>query len=59
MGVKFASGGFLTTVQDMGRTGYQESGMSVSGVMDRRRWPTFWSEMKRMRRCWRLLSWGR
>ncbi len=36
MGVKFASGGFLTTVQDMGRTGYQESGMSVSGVMDQR-----------------------
>ena len=34
MGIKFASGGFLTTVQDMGRTGYQESGMSVSGVMD-------------------------
>lgn len=33
MGIKFASGGFLTTVQDMGRTGYQESGMSVSGVM--------------------------
>ena len=30
MGIKFASGGFLTTVQDMGRTGYQESGMSVS-----------------------------
>ena len=26
MGIKFASGGFLTTVQDMGRTGYQESG---------------------------------
>ena len=36
MGIKFASGGFLTTVQDMGRTGYQESGMSVSGVMDQR-----------------------
>ena len=36
MGIKFASGGFLTTVQDMGRTGYQESGTSVSGVMDQR-----------------------
>lgn len=36
MGVKFANGGFLTTVQDMGRTGFQESGMSVSGVMDQR-----------------------
>lgn len=36
MGIKFANGGFLTTVQDMGRIGYQESGMSVSGVMDQR-----------------------
>ncbi len=36
MGIQFASSGFLTTVQDMGRTGYQESGMSVSGVMDQR-----------------------
>ena len=36
MGVKFANGGFLTTVQDMGRIGFQESGMSVSGVMDPR-----------------------
>lgn len=36
MGITFANGGFLTTVQDMGRTGYQESGMSVSGVMDPR-----------------------
>ena len=33
MGIKFASGGFLTTVQDMGRTGYQESGMSVSCLL--------------------------
>lgn len=36
MGVKFLNGGFLTTVQDMGRTGYQEAGVSVSGVMDQR-----------------------
>lgn len=36
MGVKFLNGGFLTTIQDMGRVGYQESGMSVSGVMDQR-----------------------
>ena len=36
MGIKFLNGGFLTTIQDMGRTGYQESGMSVSGVMDQR-----------------------
>ena len=36
MSIKFLNGGFLTTIQDMGRTGYQESGMSVSGVMDQR-----------------------
>ncbi len=36
MGIQFTNGGFLTTVQDMGRIGYQESGMAVSGVMDQR-----------------------
>lgn len=36
MGIKFANGGFLTTIQDMGRVGYQEAGMSVSGAMDQR-----------------------
>ena len=36
MGVKFISGGALTTIQDMGRFGYQETGMPVSGVMDKR-----------------------
>ena len=36
MGIQFANGGFLTTVQDMGRIGFQEAGMSVSGVMDQR-----------------------
>lgn len=36
MGIKIASGGFLTTIQDMGRYGFQETGMSVSGVMDQR-----------------------
>lgn len=55
MGIKFASGGFLTTVQDMGRTGYQESGMSVSGVMDQRsaRSRIFWWEMMKTRRFWK------
>ncbi len=33
-GLRVVSGGFLTTVQDMGRYGYQETGMAVSGVMD-------------------------
>lgn len=36
MGVLFIKAGFFTTVQDQGRTGYQKSGFSVSGVMDRR-----------------------
>ncbi len=36
MGMKMISGGFLTTVQDLGRYGYQETGMAVSGVMDTR-----------------------
>lgn len=36
MGMKLLSGGFMTTIQDMGRYGYQETGMSVSGVMDTR-----------------------
>jgi len=36
MGIKIANGGFMTTIQDMGRFGYQETGMAVSGVMDTR-----------------------
>ncbi len=34
MGIRLINGGFLTTIQDLGRYGYQETGMSVSGVMD-------------------------
>ena len=36
MGIRILNGGFLTTVQDMGRYGSQETGMAVSGVMDTR-----------------------
>lgn len=36
MGIRIINGGFLTTIQDMGRFGYQETGMAVSGVMDTR-----------------------
>jgi biotin-dependent carboxylase-like uncharacterized protein len=32
--VKVKKGGFLTTVQDLGRIGYQKFGMPVAGVMD-------------------------
>lgn len=34
MGIRVLKGGILTTVQDMGRTGYQNQGFGVSGVMD-------------------------
>lgn len=36
MGIIIVNGGFMTTIQDMGRFGYQETGMAVSGVMDTR-----------------------
>jgi len=36
MGVRILKSGMLTTVQDMGRTGYQSQGFGVSGVMDER-----------------------
>ncbi len=34
MGVRIIKGGMLTTVQDLGRTGYQSQGINVAGVMD-------------------------
>ena len=34
MSVKIIQPGALTTVQDLGRFGYQESGMQPCGVMD-------------------------
>ena len=34
MGVRVLKGGMLTTVQGLGRTGYQSQGFGVSGVMD-------------------------
>ena len=55
MGIKFANGGFITTIQDMGRTGYQEFGVPAAGVMTL--CPSerliFWLEMMRMRLPWR------
>lgn len=36
MSLYFEKSGLLTTVQDRGRYGYQSSGFSVSGVMDKR-----------------------
>ena len=32
MGIRVLKGGMMTTVQDLGRTGYQSQGFSVSGV---------------------------
>lgn len=34
MGIRILKGGMLTTVQDIGRTGYQSQGFPVAGVMD-------------------------
>lgn len=34
MGIRVLKGGMLTTVQDLGRTGYQSQGFGVAGVMD-------------------------
>ncbi len=36
MGIKFENGGILTTVQDGGRFGYEQYGMTPSGPMDMR-----------------------
>ena len=36
MGFKIINPGILTTIQDLGRVGYQEFGVSVSGAMDPR-----------------------
>ena len=36
MGIRVLRGGMMTTVQDLGRTGYQSQGFGVSGVMDTR-----------------------
>ena len=61
MGFRVLKGGMLTTVQDLGRTGYQSQGFSVSGVMDVRsfnapsRSQTFSLIIRRMRRYWNLL----
>lgn len=35
MGIRFLKGGLFTTIQDMGRIGYQSSGFHVSGAMDK------------------------
>ena len=36
MGIRVIRGGMMTTVQDLGRYGYQSQGFSVAGVMDQR-----------------------
>ncbi|MBP3230845.1 MAG: KipI antagonist, partial [Anaerovibrio sp.] len=35
MNIRIINSGLLTIVEDMGRYGYQASGMQVSGVMDK------------------------
>ena len=39
MGIRILKAGMMTTVQDLGRTGYQSQGFSVAGVMDVRSGP--------------------
>ena len=34
MGIRILKGGMMTTVQDLGRYGYQSQGFSVAGVMN-------------------------
>ena len=56
MGVRVLKGGMLTTVQDLGRTGYQSQGFGVSGVMDVRSFKIaicFWI-IRKMKRFWSL-----
>ena len=43
MGVRVLKGGMLTTVQDLGRTGYQSQGFGVSGFWIIRKMKRFWS----------------
>ena len=50
MGIRILKGGMMTTVQDLGRYGYQSQGFSVAGVMDVRSF--FWI-IRRMRQYWR------
>ena len=40
MGISVLNGGLYTTVQDMGRTGYQNLGISSSGAMDQQHFKT-------------------
>ena len=43
MGIRILKSGMLTTVQDLGRTGYQSQGFSVAGVMDVRSFKIDWT----------------
>ena len=55
MGIRILKGGMMTTVQDLGRYGYQSQGFSVAGVMDVRSFKIaifFWI-IRRMRQYWR------
>ena len=54
MGVRVLKGGMLTTVQDLGRTGYQSQGFGVSGVMDVRSFQICFWIIRKMKRFWSL-----
>ena len=47
--IHIASHSLVTTIQDLGRVGYQKYGINVSGAMDPLSFgpPTFWWEMRK------------
>ena len=45
MGIRILKGGMMTTVQDLGRYGYQSQGFSVSAVM-------VWGHFLKCFLCW-------
>ena len=55
MGIRILKGGMMTTVQDLGRYGYQSQGFSVAGVMDVRSFKiaNLLLDNPRMRQYWR------
>ena len=61
MSITVLNPGLLTTVQDLGRMGYQQFGVSVSGVMDPRAAAigNILVGNPQARPCWSVPSWGR
>ncbi len=56
--VEYYSRGIYTSVQDSGRHGFRQSGLSHCGALDKPAFQTanLWSGTMRMPRCWKSLS---